>query len=142
MHSRSKYWYTGIIFLLLFQVNVEAKNICNNTNNEQVITDGENEQFIPPHMCVSVSEDSYIVEEPEIVKQEVEPINIETKTQEPEVKVEQENTKVQNTSPTTEKEVEETSIQEETKSYAILVIAPLVILVTYIIIRRYKWLEK
>lgn len=146
MYSRSINWYIGIILFcfLVFSVNISAKDICNETDQEQVITNGENEQYIPPHKCVTIADDEkYDISDAQsttatnnssetIVTEEIsesEEISIE-KTPEPVVEEAEETTATEEVTVTSTEE-----IKEEEKTYLYLLIYPIITMIIILIIK-------
>lgn len=144
MYSRSINWYIGIIliYFILFNINISAKDVCNETDQEQVITNGENEQYIPPHKCVTISDDekyeisstsnvvstntAEVIETEEL--KESEAIEVEKVAENEEVVANNE------TADETEEIVVEEKVVEE-KNYLYLVVYPVVIVLIILIIK-------
>lgn len=142
MHSRSKYWLAGLIVCFM-PLNVYAEEICNNSETEQIITDGVNEQYIPPHMCVSANlETSEIKESSEvIIEEELIEINVETEEVESNVSnVSSE--EIEQVSKENPEEVystvESVESSENDKKYYEILLIPIILLILFFSIRRYQ----
>lgn len=146
MYSRSINWYIGIIFLylLLFNINISAKDICNETNQEQVISNGENQQYIPPHKCVTIADDekykisdTVTSEEPEEVIKVIETSEVK-ESEEVEVKKVNETKEVEESVDEPVEDIATTEVIEEEKEHKVIIYIVVAVVIIFVIKGGYR----